>query len=97
MAVAAGQSQRQRFYSGVGVFNWQETLLKYPSSPPQVLLRPGSGLETGGLMSSAGTVLYIYEPSQAKPRDLVVPGGNWPAIGARKRSAISVKSAFRAG
>jgi hypothetical protein len=36
--VAAGQSQR--FYSGVGVFNWCHL-----SSPPQILLRPGVHLK----------------------------------------------------
>ena len=37
-AVAAGQSQR--FYSGVGIFNWY-----YLSSPPQILRRPAVHLE----------------------------------------------------
>jgi hypothetical protein len=41
-AVAAGQSQR--FYSGVGIFNWH-----YLSSPPQVLRGPGAHLESKGL------------------------------------------------
>jgi hypothetical protein len=43
-AVAAGQSQR--FYSGVGIFNWY-----YLSSPPQILLVPVVHLETRGLTS----------------------------------------------
>jgi hypothetical protein len=38
-AVTAGQSQR--FYSGVGIFNWY-----YPSSPPQIPRRPGVQLES---------------------------------------------------
>jgi hypothetical protein len=37
-AVAAGQSQR--FYSGVGIFNWH-----YLGSPPQILLLPWLHLE----------------------------------------------------
>jgi hypothetical protein len=37
-AVAAGQSQR--FYSGVGIFNWYNL-----SSPPQILRCPEVGLE----------------------------------------------------
>ena len=42
-AVAAGQSQR--FYSGVGIFNWY-----YLSSPPQILRFPVVELETRGLI-----------------------------------------------
>jgi hypothetical protein len=49
-AVAAGQSQRFYFYSGVGVFNWY-----YLSSPPQVLRSPRVGLELGRLI-----YIYIY-------------------------------------
>jgi hypothetical protein len=41
--MAAGQSQR--FYSGVGNFNWY-----YLSSPPQVLRGPRVGLERRGLI-----------------------------------------------
>jgi hypothetical protein len=46
--VAAGQSQR--FYSGVGIFNWY-----YLSSPPQILRCRGVELETRGLI-----YIYIY-------------------------------------
>ena len=42
-AAAAGKSQR--FYSGVGIFNWY-----YPSSPPQIPRRSEAPFETGGLM-----------------------------------------------
>jgi hypothetical protein len=42
--VAAGQSQR--FYSGVGIFNWY-----YLSSPPQILRFPEVDLESGWLIS----------------------------------------------
>jgi hypothetical protein len=41
--VAAGQSQR--FYSGVGIFNWY-----YLSSPPQIPRRPSVHLELRGLI-----------------------------------------------
>ena len=41
-AVAVGQSQR--FYSGVGIFNWY-----YLSSPPQIPRPIGADLELGGL------------------------------------------------
>ena len=43
-AVAAGQSQR--FYSGVGIFNFN---WYYLSSPPQIPRRRGVDLELGGL------------------------------------------------
>jgi hypothetical protein len=42
-AVAAGQSQR--FYSGVGIFNWY-----YLSSPPQILRGSRCPLDLGGLI-----------------------------------------------
>ena len=45
-AVAAGQ--RQRFHSGVGIFNWY-----YPSSPPRVVRFPGVDLERAGLVFRA--------------------------------------------
>jgi hypothetical protein len=54
--VAAAQSQR--LYSGVGIFNWY-----YPSSPPQILRRPGVDLERGGLMCvvcCAGIVSFWF-------------------------------------
>ena len=43
--MAAGQSQR--FYSGVGIFNFN---WYYLSSPPQILRIPVVELETRGLM-----------------------------------------------
>jgi hypothetical protein len=51
--VAVGQSQR--FYSGVGIFNWYCLSL-----PPQVLRFPvvGLGLESGGLIWLA--IYYAY-------------------------------------
>jgi hypothetical protein len=57
-AVAAGQSQR--FYSGVGIFNW-----RYLSSPPQIPRVSRYHLETRGLIlwvrkSYINTVQHIH-------------------------------------
>ena len=52
--MAAGQSQR--FYSGVGIFNWH-----YLSLPPQILRVPGAPLESKGLIYIyICTYIYIY-------------------------------------
>ena len=37
----------------MGIFNWH-----YLSSPPQIHLRPGVGLEAGGLISNTNIILY---------------------------------------
>ena len=52
--MAAGQSQR--FYSGVGIFNWY-----YLSSPPQIPRPPVVHLGTRGLIYALNlTYLYGY-------------------------------------
>jgi hypothetical protein len=56
--VAVGQSQR--FYSGVGIFNWY-----YLSSPPQIPRRRGVDLELGGLTYIR---TYIHSTVQYGPR-----------------------------
>jgi hypothetical protein len=52
-AVAAGQSQR--FYSGVGIFNWH-----YLSSPPQMPQGPGVELEAGGLKWRGFLIIWFH-------------------------------------
>jgi hypothetical protein len=59
-AVAAGQSQR--FYSGMGIFNWY-----YLSSPPQVLLRRGVQLETGEVIFHRQMPVFISKVSYIIP------------------------------
>jgi hypothetical protein len=54
-AVAAGQSQR--FYSGVGIFNWY-----YLSSPPQILRGSRFDLELRGLMWHVAVLLLLSLP-----------------------------------
>ena len=54
-AVAAGQSQR--YYSGVGIFNWY-----YLSSPPQSLRPPVVHLELGGLIYQWLRLRFGFDP-----------------------------------
>ena len=63
--MAAGQSQR--FYSGVGIFNWY-----YLSSPPQILRVPGVPLETGGL---AHNIYYMRVYTKGLLTPNTVPSG----------------------
>jgi hypothetical protein len=61
--VAVGQSQR--FYSGVGVFNWY-----YLSSPPQNLRVSEAPLESGGLIFMSTLVHRTSPISRLPPLDL---------------------------
>jgi hypothetical protein len=83
-ALAAGQSQR--VYSGVGIFNWY-----YLSSPPQTLLRPGSGLEWGWLIyinmvnsefRSTKPAPFLFSlRNTARPKNQEVPGATPLGLG----------------
>ena len=65
-AVAAGQSQR--FYSGVGIFNWY-----YLSSPPKTLLRPVVDLERGGLTYYTVILGVVGTSSPSPLRSYIIP------------------------